>query len=762
MGTDIDQFVSSISATDFEQVTHEAHELVSHETAGNSDNAPCSDCGEFHVRRRLVCCVDGTWMLPDGTMGSFHGNASNVFRVWASVKEGRIRASESHDGKEWQQIKLYFKGIGAEEVGIAKLMSGITGVGYELLMAQVYATCCLYSCPSRDEIYLFGFSRGGFIVSAVAGLFHHMGTLDPSAPDFPIRFIEGLGLYRKISTGTKNERHEVYRYLIANTRPSPNIKFVGLVDSVKAVNDEGLFNIKFTDNISHLRHALALIDMRSAFHPMRFLPGSRVRSGRTCLEGWFLGDHSNIGGAKKEDGAALWPLQWILSEAESFGLVLGFKSHPNAPIPDPVDCVRPRGASRTTVTYKNGLKVNVWDLSGRFKQPGLAPETNVQTSDGFSSVDHDINYEYVTDRYIFHDSRGFEANKEEPFKYIIPLDRRLEEVDKDFFRKIKTHNVKLMLVLTHPDKIRATLSQSVVETYAMEHPDNFIQVELDIPPADQPLIRRTIITRYAQEIKQKRDDICSELFGTENQLGLDCDSDCYIVNAQFRRDPASRYDEVLDRSRHVGQDLLRRIDREDRWRDVGNKLEQAVKKATPRVTSARNSFYNPLKLFDDNIDHYTELQERLHAELKVVASVAHLGTLGSLGVIAAVSGLVGWAVGGALVVGNQLTKRLHTTERWRLLISAAVKLILIYDWCAWAPSKTITTELFGRAFIMCVRRAKDIQDFVKKNWDMVDAIFRIDLETTLRKIVTHFRFKPERHILSGLDWCTCSVCSWTG
>jgi hypothetical protein len=37
------------------------------------------------------------------------------------------------------QIKLYFKGIGAEEVGITKLMAGITGEGYELLMAQVYA-----------------------------------------------------------------------------------------------------------------------------------------------------------------------------------------------------------------------------------------------------------------------------------------------------------------------------------------------------------------------------------------------------------------------------------------------------------------------------------------------------------------------------------------------------------------------------------------------------------------------------------------------
>lgn len=30
---------------------------------------PCTDCGYRHIPRRLVCCVDGTWMLEDGAEG---------------------------------------------------------------------------------------------------------------------------------------------------------------------------------------------------------------------------------------------------------------------------------------------------------------------------------------------------------------------------------------------------------------------------------------------------------------------------------------------------------------------------------------------------------------------------------------------------------------------------------------------------------------------------------------------------------------------
>ena len=45
------------------------------------------------------------------SLGSFHGNASNVFRVWAAVKEGEIPASESPDGKKWQQVSFVCPGI---------------------------------------------------------------------------------------------------------------------------------------------------------------------------------------------------------------------------------------------------------------------------------------------------------------------------------------------------------------------------------------------------------------------------------------------------------------------------------------------------------------------------------------------------------------------------------------------------------------------------------------------------------------------------
>ena len=86
MSTDIDKFVSDISAPDFAQVTQEVHDQVVRHAPGDTDRYPCEDCGECHVRRRLVCCVDGTWMLPDGTKGQFviTEPMSAIFRIYSS------------------------------------------------------------------------------------------------------------------------------------------------------------------------------------------------------------------------------------------------------------------------------------------------------------------------------------------------------------------------------------------------------------------------------------------------------------------------------------------------------------------------------------------------------------------------------------------------------------------------------------------------------------------------------------------------------
>jgi hypothetical protein len=66
MGSAIDDYVSSISQPDIEAVSSNIHALSLTHTAPQDI---CDDCGKSHIRRRVVCCVDGTWMLPDGTAG---------------------------------------------------------------------------------------------------------------------------------------------------------------------------------------------------------------------------------------------------------------------------------------------------------------------------------------------------------------------------------------------------------------------------------------------------------------------------------------------------------------------------------------------------------------------------------------------------------------------------------------------------------------------------------------------------------------------
>ncbi|KAK0717533.1 hypothetical protein B0T26DRAFT_710144 [Lasiosphaeria miniovina] len=230
---DIDEFVSSISSPSLEDVTHAIRTLSLYSRSTPRARDSCPDCNKFHPPRRIVCCIDGTCMLPDGTAGSMHGNASNIFRVF---KEGLTPASESEDGKEWLQVKQYWKGIGAEDTGIEKLLSGAFGggpTGYQVLIAQVLKPAA--NCNT-------------VIASAVVGLFHYTGTLDPLLPDFATKFMEGLRVYKSIAADDEARKHEIYRHLTQNTLPSPSVKFMGLFDAVKAVNDLDLYNVEMSGN----------------------------------------------------------------------------------------------------------------------------------------------------------------------------------------------------------------------------------------------------------------------------------------------------------------------------------------------------------------------------------------------------------------------------------------------------------------------------------------------------------------------------------
>lgn len=146
------------------------------------------------VPTRLVICVDGTYCTPDGTDHEGHGNITNVYRVFAAVKTGLC--FDTIANQTLFQRKTYHTGIGsADEIKICeKLRAGISGDGYKTIISNVYKECCELS--GKDEVWLYGFSRGAYIVRAVAGLLHYLGALNSvGEPDFDKEYSRALKVY---------------------------------------------------------------------------------------------------------------------------------------------------------------------------------------------------------------------------------------------------------------------------------------------------------------------------------------------------------------------------------------------------------------------------------------------------------------------------------------------------------------------------------------------------------------------------------------
>lgn len=157
----------------------------------------------------------------------------------------------------------------------------------------------------------------------------------------------------------------------------PQVRFLGLLDTVKSVNgDMGhLSTFLFHDSVFHIRHALALNETRRHFKPEIYRPVSDydLVQGRSLIQAWFVGAHADIGGGTRDDGLSLYPLQWLLIESKHFGLALEHSSQAGL-IEDPVRLVLPaegRDSASSGATasikswdyqYDNGIKVQMFDL----------------------------------------------------------------------------------------------------------------------------------------------------------------------------------------------------------------------------------------------------------------------------------------------------------------------------------------------------------------------------------------------------------------
>ena len=301
-------------------------------------------------------------VFADGTGNAFGTQESNVWRLFQALDQG------SPD----QQAR-YIPGVGTSGFRPFALLDGATGLGVPSNVRKLYRFICWNWRPG-DEIWMFGFSRGAFTIRTLASLIASQGLVPARIGTSPVSRAEmdrnTMAAWRSYRTMTapagwtrptialtravrdawlwirhgllghrsyKAVRAEMGRQSVASgsfdadpreERINVRIEFLGLFDTVEAFGvpleemrraiDWVIWPISFrnrvlADRVEHVRHAPALDDERTSFHPVLF--DMRDEKGRDRIrEVWFAGVHSDIGGGYPDPSLTLVPLNWMVEE----------------------------------------------------------------------------------------------------------------------------------------------------------------------------------------------------------------------------------------------------------------------------------------------------------------------------------------------------------------------------------------------------------------------------------------------------------------
>lgn len=291
--------------------------------------------------KRLAVFLDGTWNKPDSN--------TNVWRLKTLVAPA--------DAQGTTQLAWYDTGVGT--AWYDRLRGGALGLGLDTNIRQAYQWLVEQYEP-KDEIFLFGFSRGAYTARSLAGLLVRCGLLWPGASINVPRLFER---YRSRSTEPlwdivrrRNGRQVLTReeeYLLANVRQI-RIRMIGIWDTVGALgipfgNIPGLGRKAFqfhhtrpSVRFDNLYHALAIDEHRKDYQASlwtRFVPDpattapdpderdddepepvARAPRPQQVEQRWFVGAHANVGGGYEDDALASIPLAWLQQKAEDAGL----------------------------------------------------------------------------------------------------------------------------------------------------------------------------------------------------------------------------------------------------------------------------------------------------------------------------------------------------------------------------------------------------------------------------------------------------------
>jgi len=139
---------------------------------------------------------------PRFLLDTEHRNFTNIFRIFSVVHTADGLTEEQQSAEELQkfeQTRKYWSGVGTDSTKVAKARAGIWGVGSDELIRDVYEHCCRKATLPDDEIYMFGYSRGAYVVRAVAGLLHNIQAMTSDKTCFEKDYQKGLEIFQDLT-----------------------------------------------------------------------------------------------------------------------------------------------------------------------------------------------------------------------------------------------------------------------------------------------------------------------------------------------------------------------------------------------------------------------------------------------------------------------------------------------------------------------------------------------------------------------------------
>ncbi|MBS1701304.1 MAG: DUF2235 domain-containing protein [Armatimonadetes bacterium] len=274
---------------------------------------------EAGAKRRIILCIDGTndfaATLP-----------THVYRFYSNLK--------SND----DQLVYYDGGVGSlkdttalssfgQEFGTAWDLAFGTSLrrnvlsAYEFLMEN-------YRGDDKDEIYLFGFSRGAYACRVLAGMLKAFGIL-PKGHENLAPFV--WQSYCELSQGGGYDA--VWLMKCSMHIHQVQIAYLGAWDTVSSVGIIRQRTFRYTrslPNVAEGRHAVSIDEHRNMFPENPIDPDSKVQ------EVWFAGNHRGVGGGDKASvELSLIAYNWVTEGVK--GKLEFYENHCNFKPPVPSD-----------------------------------------------------------------------------------------------------------------------------------------------------------------------------------------------------------------------------------------------------------------------------------------------------------------------------------------------------------------------------------------------------------------------------------------